>query len=67
VIAPRFEAHGVENRGGALAPRARRRAREHERQLDVLERREARNQMKELEDEADVLLPVGRQGVVVEV
>src|SRR5262245_13029872 len=63
----RLEAHRLQDRGGAFAPRARRGARQHERQLDVLERRQARNQMEELEDEADVPLPVCGELVVVEI
>ena len=51
-----LEPHRLQDRRGAVAPRARRFARQHERQLDVLERRQPRDQVKELKDEADVLL-----------
>ena len=50
----------------ALAPLARRDAREHHRQLDVLARAQARHEMEELEHEADLLAPHARQLVVVE-
>ena len=46
----------------ASAARARERSRQEERQLDVLEGRQDRDEVVELEDEADVLAPPLREG-----
>src|SRR5688572_398727 len=66
MIDARLEADRLQDRGGPLATHSRRGARQHERQLDVLERRQPRDQVEELEDEPDVPLPRGRERIVVE-
>ena len=54
----RLEAHQPEQRARPGATLRFRRAGHHHRQLEVLERRDARDQVEELEDEADAVQPV---------
>jgi hypothetical protein len=56
----------VQHLDGALVPLLLRHAGVDQRQLDVVQRRGARQQVERLEDEADVLVADARQLVVVE-
>src|SRR3970040_2585472 len=61
VMRARPQAHRIENLDRPLAPLFRRRAGQHERQLDGLQRVQSRDQGKRLEDDADPPLTVIRE------
>src|SRR5256885_16515289 len=61
MLRARLQSHEPEHLEHALLALLRRELREEERQLDVLIRREDRNQVVELEDEADVARAPGRE------
>ena len=65
VIDARPELHLVERRARAHVAILGRNARVHERQLDVAQRRRARQQVERLKDEADLFIPDARELVVV--
>src|ERR1051326_551311 len=64
VIHPVREAHAAERGAGALAPGPRRHPAVHQRELDVLQRRRAGQEIEGLEDEPDLPVPHPGERVV---